>query len=294
MIIAITGSTGFIGSNLAIEFMSQGHKVVHFDRSEEKVRSFFGKNADYVSISESSESLRNSFEHHSPNIVIHCSTFFTPVRNLNILDQILEANLAAPMRVFGAAKEVVSTFINLNSYWQIEDSTNRSTPYAATKETFRSYIQLTNTSNDTKIKDIFMPETFGPGDNRGKVTQKIIQSRLAGRELELLSPERKIDLAYVPWFTADLAQMLFSDQELPREFAYINFPSISVRELDWCIKQVLNGDEVDLVSKPNFDSQRPTTYESLQKRSPQVIGLIRSIALGSALMETTKSYSKLS
>jgi nucleoside-diphosphate-sugar epimerase len=283
LIIAVTGSTGFIGSNISRELYSRGHEVLHVDRSKQKVAQLFGPESKFVSSDQSSQSIRENLSVFEPEILIHCSTFFTPSRKPEDLEGITHANLLNPIKIIEASKNLISKFVNLNSYWQIESSENLSTPYACTKEAFRTYLSSSLQHTGIKVHNLFIPETFGPGDNRGKVVQLMINGQLSGERLKLNHPEKKIDLTYVPFLVQMLADFVENKSELPELFSYVNFPSIELGDLlkivDLFISKVSKEMHNSLIDSSNLSS----VFESFERVPSKVLGKDKRDQLGNCL-----------
>lgn len=292
MKVALTGSTGFIGRFLAHDLIGRDVKVIHIGRSRERVQARFGENAIFIDAEIATQEIRERLLIHSPQVVIHCATFFSPDRNLQTAELAVQSNLDFPIKVFESAKDIAATFINLNSFWQLDSSELRSTPYAASKGAFRAYINAASTAQRQKVKNIFLPETFGPLDKRGKVMQLLIESALRKDALKLVNPQKKINLAYVPYFSRYLSSALRADDELPNEFAYVNFPSVRLSDLQKEVENHITGARgcVDLSV-----SDLPE-HELIERDDNQItmrsMGLEESSSLALAIAETLESYRK--
>jgi nucleoside-diphosphate-sugar epimerase len=272
LIVAVTGSTGFIGSNLSNELYSRGHEVIHVDRTKEKVTKLFGPNSKFVSSDQECQAIRDNMEFFRPEILIHCSVFFTPSRDPGNLEEITQANVSNPIKIIEASRNQISKIVNLNSYWQIECSPTISTPYASTKEAFRTYLNLSMQSSGVKVHNLFIPETFGPGDRRGKIVQRMIESQRNGGNLKLIHPQKIIDLTYVPFLVQMLTDFVENRIELPDVFSYVNFPSIKLGDL-------MNIVEFSLTKEPRethhslIENSNPSSvFESLKAVPSNVLG----------------------
>ena len=231
--IAVTGSTGYLGSLIALSLERLGSEVLHVNRSVEKTREVFGEGAEYLGASSAARAVFEAFEAQSVSVVIHASTHFTKFRTLEDVDGILAANFGFAAKVFEAAKEGRIRFLNLNSFWQDRDGEHALGPYAASKEAFRRYIEVAS-SDPLNVENIYVPETFGPHDPRGKLVSRMVHEASSGKDFNLENPHATLDISYAPFLAKYIAELALSGASRFDRISYINFPRIpigSVKEL---------------------------------------------------------------
>ncbi len=254
MRIAISGSTGFLGKGLALALTENAHQVLHITRDPAKCRIVFGQDVACLDLNQDDETLLAETKSFGAEAFIHTATHFSRSRNISDLQDIMSGAITNSVRIFELSRHVGASFLNFNSMWQLsQDGNLAGTPYAAAKEAFRTYLRQSNVGENQIIRDVFIPETFGPGDTRGKIVQFLLESKKSGVFPEIKDPDALIDLVYAPSLTAFVLARLGSLKDLPDEFAVISYPRIKIKNLRDFIVSKDFDEEV-----PSFDSLYPT------------------------------------
>ena len=266
MKVAITGSTGFLGRGLALALISSGHKVLHITRNLVKCRLVFGDAADFLDIGSDDRELIEVAQEFGPDVFVHAATHFSRSRDFSDLQRILNGTLTNSIRIFEAARHIGVPFLNFNSMWQVSsDPVLAGSPYAAAKEAFRTYIHQANLGGLQIVRDLFVPDTFGPGDTRGKIIQTLLESRKGGSEPTINNPDALLDLVYAPALTSFLQNELPRISDLPRSLAVIHYPEIKITDL----REFILGDGFQ--QEPEVDQPLDYGVDSHSRNSRRTI-----------------------
>ena len=244
MNVALTGSSGFLGGFITDSLLKSGASVHHISRNPNKQASIFGSGASIIPASLGAREMANEFKNREIHTVIHAATHFCRERTLEELEEVIEANLNFSIRIFEAAKSGTSAFVNLNSLWQKRETTFGQVPYSASKEAFRQYCMVAKNRN-MKIKNLYVPETFGPGDNRGKVVARLLDAKKKRETVKLRNTDTRMGLTYGPFLGDYLARFIWNWPENADETAYVNFPEVSLAEISSIIDDLpVNGSTI--------------------------------------------------
>jgi dTDP-4-dehydrorhamnose reductase len=119
MKIAITGSTGFVGSNIASVLQSSGHEVIGLVRSESKLP-WETKLVDFASEDSISSALEGT------QAVVHCAIANDFNRLLQDRDFAYDSFVGMTSRVVKAANKAVSKPIYISTDWVMDGTTHLS------------------------------------------------------------------------------------------------------------------------------------------------------------------------
>jgi nucleoside-diphosphate-sugar epimerase len=283
-VVAVTGTTGFLGKEICRSLEGLGLKIHHINRNIEKSRELFGDGASHIDASLSSLQLSKVFSRLGIDVVVHAATHFSKFRDMGLISEVTGANLDFAIRNFEAAKEVGARYINLNSFWQQARPEDGMGPYAASKEAFRQYIELAAPAS-MLLENMYVPETFGPNDPRDKIVANLIRSRRSGTKYEINNPDIKIDLAFAPFIADFLSRSIKSDFPLGEKSSYINFPEVSLLTLQKLVEEI---GQPDLSNRdftgPSFRDIKNTSLPT--KQNMLVYGLLPMEQLANCIRDS--------
>lgn len=236
--IAITGTTGYLGGQVARHLSLKGFRVIHVARNEGLLRKKFHEPI-FVSAGKSASDLARDFESLEVEKVLHFATFFTKEDSLDVLQKCLDSNLEFPIRVFEAAKSVNLDFLNVNSVWQLANSPVSKLPYSRSKNMFRFYLKEYG-GDETDIRNLFLADTFGPQDPRGKVISALIAASAKGRKLDLSNPDVLLDLTYAGNLSKLIEKHLLGTEEIADNSFYLNYQGFTLGQLREVVEVALN------------------------------------------------------
>jgi nucleoside-diphosphate-sugar epimerase len=171
--ILITGSTGFIGSNLLKELYSRNKIFIILRNKSQNIKKIKNnKNIKIISYREFDE-LNKKLKKLTVDIVIHCATHY--VKNHNYKD-ILELNksniLFGNVILENLKKMKTKKFINFSTVWEDYNSieNNSCNLYSVYKKSFSNIIDYySKILPSINFFNIMISDTFGKNDNRPKI-----------------------------------------------------------------------------------------------------------------------------
>lgn len=222
----VLGYSGFIGRHLWRALSEKGHSLVGVGSSHIKS----GSNSVFTerAYSDHAEMLRIIGDMDFDYIFLSSNYFSqSPTPSPQEKRLIDEANLVAPLAVVRHVMGKNTIVCNLGSFWALPGHRNHSLPYAQSKAKLSS--ELERIVNGPKFLNLYLTDTFGTGDRRGKVVQKIIEARIQKSRLELRSPSTVISISHV----ADLVSTIV-DSVLARQtgnFLVVGSHTLRLRDL---------------------------------------------------------------
>lgn len=231
--VAITGSSGYLGGLVAKRLIKEGVTVIHVTRQPEELGKRFGPSL-CISSELDADSLGKSFERNEIETVLHFATFFTKEDSPEIREKCLESNYNFPVRVFEASKSSASRFLNVNSVWQVQEGSWAGLPYASSKELFRKYL-ADHSGGSIGVSNLFLTDTFGPGDPRGKVVSSMISARARSGPSIISNPDARIDLSYSLRLSGFVKDYVSQSETVFENLLYRNYRGLSLKELEKAI-----------------------------------------------------------
>ncbi|MBS7231929.1 NAD(P)-dependent oxidoreductase [Flavobacterium psychroterrae] len=191
--ILITGVTGFLGSNLAIELVSQGYKVVALKRkssSLKRIETILPK--IYLYDIENIDFLTFFQDIHKIDVVIHTATSYG--RNNETPWEIFDANTSFPLKLLdGASVANVSKFINTDTI--LDKFLNL---YSLSKNHLLDWGKFYSMRNRIEFINMRLEHFYGPGDDDSKFTSYVINNCISNTtSLKLTLGEQSRDFIYI-------------------------------------------------------------------------------------------------
>lgn len=190
----ILGDTGFIGRELWRILSASGYDLVGVSSKSVHVNEGQGSGEyTYAYLSELLGILAvHDFDYVylSANYFTRSSSVSSPVsKTLNYVNSVMPLSIVDC--ILGS-----DTFIcNLSSFWVLPNHSMRALPYAQSKESLIS--GLKSRVKQANLVNLYLTETFGPGDRRGKVSQRIVEAKISGTQLEPDTPSAIISLTHI-------------------------------------------------------------------------------------------------
>lgn len=263
--IAITGSTGFLGSRVARALTDNGFKVVHVARSIEKVESQF-PGQDWITSEISCDDLALKFENLGVSQVVHFATHFTKEDSASAMAQCLRSNLEFGSMVFAATMRQQARFINANSLWQLEAGSLGALPYSLTKKWFSEYIH-SKSSWSSKVVDIFLPDTFGAGDSRGKLIESLIRSAVRRESFRIQNQGLRLNLSSGARLAQYLLEEVVAHDSPETPILYLNYPNVEVSEISKYVAAKCDEQHAEVPSMRGWHFEMSSELTSILKLS---------------------------
>ena len=141
--ILLTGSTGFIGSNILKE-LSQNHKIFILIRKKLIQKKFFHKNIILVKFT-NYEQLNKKLKKLNIDVVIHCATHYVKNHKYTDIKKLINSNIFLGNIILENLNNMkVKKFINFSTVWQdpYPKEDNFQNLYAAYKSGFNKIIKF--------------------------------------------------------------------------------------------------------------------------------------------------------
>ena len=208
--ILLTGSTGFIGSNLFIYLKKKNLKIYDILKHPKKKKKT--KNYHPIFFKDNLE-LETKLKKIKINTVINCATHYSLKEDSNSLIQLINANVTFGTLIIKNTCFKIKKFINFGSMMEFEgNKQNPNNIYAITKvfyEKILNYFQKNN--KKIKIYNIKIFETFGDNDNRKKIIPTIINNYRNNKTFKLLSSKIKMNFVNIDNIIKFVDKILFKN-----------------------------------------------------------------------------------
>ena len=208
--ILLTGSTGFIGSNLLIYLKKKNIKIYDILRHPKKRKK--GKNYYPIIFKDNSE-LECKLRKVKINSVINCASHYSLKQDSNSLIQLINSNVTFGTIIIKNTSCKIKKFINFGTMMEFEgNKQNPNNIYALTKvfyEKILNYFQINN--KKIKIYNIKIFETFGDNDNRKKIIPTIINNYRNNKTFKLLSSKIKMNFVNIDNIIKFVDKILFKN-----------------------------------------------------------------------------------
>lgn len=174
--ILLTGATGYIGSNLLKKLLKDTNFniiALYNNSLPENIDNgvtWIKYTGEYSSLKDIDENI---------DIIIHLATYFTTAHSPENVSKIINANVLFGTHLLEFARQNnINKFINTSTFAQsIDNSTyNPQNFYTSTKQAFESILMYYTESGLINNITISLSDTYGPGDNRPKFINLLIEA----------------------------------------------------------------------------------------------------------------------
>lgn len=199
--ILITGSAGFVGSNL-LNNLYNSNKIYLILRKRNQVKNLIKKYKNvniifYNKINELNKKLKN----YKIDIVIHCATHYVKKHNYSDIKKLNDSNILLGNILLENLKNMkVKKFINFSTIWEDYNSIkdNNYNLYSAYKKGFGIILNYYKKILSTiKFYNLMISNTFGKSDNRLKITTVLKNNHKKNKLTEIVSKNLIMNLLNV-------------------------------------------------------------------------------------------------
>jgi nucleoside-diphosphate-sugar epimerase len=237
--VAVTGASGFLGSTFCQRLSSDGVSFLKILRSS---HDSYKEDLRLIRAELSAKDMASEFSRKGVRTVFHFATHFTSSERFQDSLDAYAANITYSQKVFEAAILANCRFVNFNSYWQLLSDSRANLPYSRSKELFRM-LTLAEGLPAGMVFNIFLPDTFGPRDRRGKIVEKMTFSAIHGDDFSPSHPDQRIDLTFAPRLASFLVDAMEDFSQIPSEVFYVNYSSISLGFLSSFIHDIFRQNQ---------------------------------------------------
>jgi len=182
MTLLVTGATGFLGQSFL--------RHIHDHPLDRPVIAVKRKMVFEDVISGEPLEHRKVLQPGRPVTVLHLATVYDPNPNdAQALTTMLEANVQFGLDLYDLLKHLNPKFVLAQSYMELLPLA-RQNEYALSKTIYAKFLHRYAHG----ICNLFLFDTFGRGDMRGKVVDVFIDRILAGQPITIPTPEARINL----------------------------------------------------------------------------------------------------
>lgn len=280
--IIITGSTGFIGSNLV-------HYLVK-SKTKNQINIFRRENSDLWRIQDiiddvtthiidihNSRNIHKKIKEIKPDIIYHCAAYGVKPHQTNI-SNLIRTNVIGSVNLFRACLEYndLKRFVNLGSSFeygskskpiQETDFLDPLTPYGVSKST-QTYFAKYFSRQQLPVVTLRVFTPYGKYEDSGRLVSDIMQSLILKRPLILSSPHARRDFIYID----DVLEALIKAASTPSvEGEIFNIGSGK----DYSVEELFNlacdvtRTKIEIIfkktNKREFDRARGRGYANIQK-----------------------------
>jgi nucleoside-diphosphate-sugar epimerase len=245
MNILITGSTGFIGREVAYHLRHK-HQIYILVRKSSDVSAMDLTNLVVLRFEQYSE-LVDIFNEYKFDGVIHAASSVVVEHTKEQIPSLLDSNISFGTHLLESAKMTnVSWFLNTGTFWQHYDNEVYSPVnlYSATKEAFENIAKFYTQSSNLIFTTIKLNDTFGLNDTRDKIFNLWLKIARSGECLNMSGGEQIIDISYIDDIVTAYATMVenFSQdsgrQYNNKSFVVTNKEKPTLRELSKIFEEV--------------------------------------------------------
>jgi nucleoside-diphosphate-sugar epimerase len=199
---AVTGGTGFIGSNLVKRLIKEKWEVNVIVRPDSKLNALKGYlgQINLFRYDGNVDTLIAHFKKNPPFVVFHLASLFIVEHKPDDIDELIQSNIIFGVKVVEAmVQNGIKNLINTGTSWQhYEDSTyNPVNLYAASKQALEVMLKYYIEEYDLNVINLLLFDTYGPGDERPKLINQLKSIANTKMALDMSPGEQLIDIVYI-------------------------------------------------------------------------------------------------
>jgi CDP-3, 6-dideoxy-D-glycero-L-glycero-4-hexulose-4-reductase len=202
--ILITGSTGFIGSNIINYLLTKNFYIYDLLRLKNRKKIKINKlkeNKKYIPIFYSKFSeLEHKLRTLKIDIIINCATYYSTKNDVKTIENLVKTNIIFCSIVLEILNKHIKKFINFGSMMEYSKN-NIFFPrnfYAITKFFFQTIEKFYKQKNNKiKFYDLKLYETYGDNDKRKKLIPEIIKNYKRNKTTKIISRELNMNFVHI-------------------------------------------------------------------------------------------------
>jgi nucleoside-diphosphate-sugar epimerase len=235
--ILLTGSNGFIGSNL-LQYLSKNNKVYTIIRKKSK-NTYKNKNINQIYFNHY-ENLNKKLKLINVDVVIHCATHYIKNHDQADIKKLAESNiLLGNILLENLTRMRVKKFINFSTVWENYDGKkdNFYNLYSVYKKNFRNIIDYYKKILTVKFYNLIISDTFGNNDLREKIINTLRKNYKKGKITKIISKKLFINFLNVEDIVNAVDLLLKKDLK-PDDYILKNNKNTNIYKM---IKQMNNS-----------------------------------------------------
>ena len=169
--ILLTGSSGFIGSNILSNFL-ENNQIYIIVRRKPSNKLLKNKNIKVIKFN-NYNSLHSKLKRIKVDTVIHCATHYIRNHKFSDINKLCNSNIFLGNIILENLENMkVSKFINFSTVWEDSEAkkNNPKNLYAAYKKSFSTILNFYKKNlNKVNFYELMISDTFGQNDFRKKI-----------------------------------------------------------------------------------------------------------------------------
>lgn len=272
MKILVTGPRGFIARNLLEAITSRsGYDVHTLDRDL--------KPSQFAAL----------FNDEKFDAVIHLATFFLKTHEFGQIAPLVDSNLTLTTQLLDcASKSGVKKFITFGTYYEFPAPASL---YAATKAAMAPVLDYYARQSPMQITELYLYDTYGPGDTREKILNVLINAAVSGQELALSPGLQKMKLIHVQDVCSAIVHTLTSGETVTKknDVARYSIEPLEAMTLKEIAQKVESTSYCKINAKWGAREYTPGVQMDPKLPFPPLPGWTAQISLDQGLVEVAKS-----
>lgn len=228
--ILLTGSSGFIGSNL-LKDLSKNYKVYTILRKKNK-NSSKNKNIDQIYFI-NYEELSKKLKLIKVDVVIHCATHYIKNHSQTDLKKLAESNiLLGNILLENLEKMSVKKFINFSTVWENYNGKkdNFYNLYSVYKKNFRNIIDYYKKFLKVQFYNLIISDTFGENDKRNKIINILRTNYKKNKSTSIISKKLFINFLNIKDII-DAIILILKKNVTPDDYVLKNNKNVNIFEV---------------------------------------------------------------
>lgn len=195
----VTGASGFVGRHLVRALSEAGAQVHAVVRTTSSRHRPSGPGITVHELGQPAVEIGEVIEAVRPDTVFHLATHFSARHLPAEIISMLEANVVFGTTLAQACAATQTRLVHATSAWQHYGGAGYEpvSLYAATKQALVDIIEYFRVVEGLDSREVCLFDTYGPEDDRGKLTGALLTAARTGAELDMSSGNQLIDLVHI-------------------------------------------------------------------------------------------------
>ena len=265
--ILITGSSGFIGSNILLNIFNK-HNIYITSRSKISIKLKELKVIHYKNHLDLNKKLKKI----KIDIIIHCGTHYVKNHNVSDINKLTLANIEFGVILLENLKSMgVKKFINFSTVWQNYNGKQdiAYNLYSAFKLSYSKILDYyIGKFPFIRFYNLFISDTYGENDNRSKIINLLKQNIRNKKKIRIVSKKLSMNLLNVKDIVAAV-RIIVDKNVKPGKYNVTNNKNIKIYNLVKKIKKVKKIKNLIKFENNSYKKDRIFYYKKLPGWQPR-------------------------